>query len=60
MFHVKFVFVGEMIVGASFTKHRVDSIVISNENIAELLLALEILDLLHFNFLAELVNEPIE
>lgn len=57
MLHIELVLVTQMIVNASLTKHWIDAIVLSQENVAELFFALLRFDFLRENFLSVLVDE---
>lgn len=57
MLHVKLVLVGEVLVDASFAKHRVNSIMLAEEDVAELFLTEELLTLLRLDFVAVLVDK---
>jgi hypothetical protein len=57
MLHVKLVLVGEVLVDASLAKHRVNFIVLAEENVAENFLAVELLALLGEDFFAVLVDK---
>lgn len=41
MFHVEFVFIGEMIINASLSEHRINAVVLSKKKIAQLFLAVK-------------------
>lgn len=57
MFHVKFLFFREVVVDAPLSKHRINSIMLTEENVSENFLAFELLKLFRENFLPKLVNE---
>jgi hypothetical protein len=57
VFHVKLVLVGEMLINASLSKHRIHAMMVAEENIAELLLAVELFVLLRQRFFAVFVHK---
>ena len=59
MFHVKLFLVGKVIVNATLTKNRVNTVMLSKENISELLFSFKLFVLFCLNFLAVLVDEAV-
>lgn len=61
MFHVKSLFVADVIVNTAFSKYRIDTIVFSEKNIAELFLAFDFFhELFCFALLTEFVNKSVD
>lgn len=61
VFHVKFFFVADVIVNTALSKHGIDTIVLSEKNIAEFFLAFDFFhDLFCFAFLTEFVNKSVD
>lgn len=62
MLHVEFILHIQMIVDASLTENRIDAVVLSEKEVAELFLSfvLAVLELLSEDLLTVLVNETIE
>jgi hypothetical protein len=60
MFHIKLFFFTQMIVYASLTKYRINSIMLTEENISKLFLSFKLFELLCENFIAKLVDETVE
>jgi hypothetical protein len=59
MFHVKLLFVAQMIIHTALAEHRKDSIMLAEENISELFLAFEFSKLFRENLLTDFVHETI-
>lgn len=62
MLHIEFILDIQMIVDASLTENRIDAVVLSEKEVAELFLSfvLAVLELLSEDLLTVLVNETIE
>lgn len=62
MLHVEFILHIQMIVDASLTENRIDAVVLSEKEVAELFLSfvLAVLELLSEDLLTVLINETIE